>query len=157
MGKTPKHAVKLGVATYGLDNIRNILAVSRHAKTEAIRASERKMIEYLRLKSPVKTGQFRGMWDAYGLVWHRDDAIEMVADVRIRNMAHDQINGAPIYYGGKIVAEGWRDRHGRSHARDIPRAKIAGTKVFLDVLGQKIDKNLTETKKNARKRDKKLR
>lgn len=148
MGSSPKHSSKIGVRTYGLETVTDVLMLPRSERVKAIEAANKVMLDYLRVKSPVRTGMFRSSWESIGINIVRDDESESIIDNHIRNMARD---GPGLYYGGKIVSPGFRDRRGYPHDRDIPRAKIAAEKEYLRVLGDKIGKNLREVKKKSRK------
>lgn len=161
MASSPHHSVKFGVKTYGLDAITKVLQLSRDRKMAAVFAADKRNIEYLREKSPVRTGQFKHSWETYGHIIQGESEHEFVVDSRVRNVAHRMIpikNPKSIcYYAGYVVAPEFRDRRGYPHSRDIPRAKIAATKAFSEAISKEIGVNLAELKKTARKKDPNLR
>ena len=161
MASSPHHSVKFGVKTYGLDAISKVLQLSRDRKMKAVFAADKRNIEYLREKSPVRTGQFKHSWETYGHIIQGESEHEFVVDSRVRNLAHRMIPiknpTTSIYYAGYVVAPNFRDRHGYPHSRDIPRAKIAATKAFSEAISKEIGVNLAELKKTARKKDPNLR
>lgn len=168
MASAPHHSVKFGVKTYGLDAISKVLQLSRDRKMAAVFAADKRNIEYLREKSPVRTGQFKHSWETYGHIIQGDSEHEFVVDSRVRNLAHRMIPlknpSGPAerarsitYYAGYVVAPEFRDLRGYPHSRDIPRAKIAATKAFSEAISKEIGVNLAELKKTARKKDPNLR
>lgn len=161
MASAPHHSVKFGVKTYGLDAISKVLQLSRDRKMAAVFAADKRNIEYLREKSPVRTGQFKHSWETYGHIIQGESEHEFVVDSRVRNLAHRMIPiknpNSIIYYAGYVVAPEFRDRRGYPHSRDIPRAKIAATKAFSEAISKEIGVNLAELKKTARKKDPNLR
>ena len=168
MASAPHHSVKFGVKTYGLDAISKVLQLPRDRKMKAVFAADKRNIEYLREKSPVRTGQFKHSWETYGHIIQGESEHEFVVDSRVRNLAHRMIPiknpngpakqaGSITYYAGYVVAPEFRDRRGYPHSRDIPRAKIAATKAFSEAISKEIGVNLAELKKTARKKDPNLR
>ena len=161
MASAPHHSVKFGVKTYGLDAISKVLQLSRDRKMAAVFAADKRNIEYLREKSPVRTGQFKHSWETYGHIIQGESEHEFVVDSRVRNLSHRMIPiknpNSIIYYAGYVVAPEFRDRRGYPHSRDIPRAKIAATKAFSEAISKEIGVNLAELKKTARKKDPNLR
>ena len=168
MASSPHHSVKFGVKTYGLDAISKVLQLPRDRKMKAVFAADKRNIEYLREKSPVRTGQFKQSWETYGHIIQGESEHEFVVDSRVRNLAHRMVPiknsngpakraGSITYYAGYVVAPEFRDRRGYPHSRDIPRAKIAATKVFSEAISKEIGVNLAELKKTARKKDPNLR
>lgn len=168
MASSPHHSVKFGVKTYGLDAISKVLQLSRDRKMAAVFAADKRNIEYLREKSPVRTGQFKHSWETYGHIIQGESEHEFVVDSRVRNLAHRMIPiknpngpakraGSITYYAGYVVAPEFRDLRGYPHSRDIPRAKIAATKAFSEAISKEIGVNLAELKKTARKKDPNLR
>ena len=161
MASAPHHSVKFGVKTYGLDAISKVLQLSRDRKMAAVFAADKRNIEYLREKSPVRTGQFKHSWDTYGHIIQGESEHEFVVDSRVRNLAHRIIPiknpNSICYYAGYVVAPEFRDLRGYPHSRDIPRAKIAATKAFSEAISKEIGVNLAELKKTARKKDPNLR
>ena len=168
MASAPHHSVKFGVKTYGLDAISKVLQLPRDRKMKAVFAADKRNIEYLREKSPVRTGQYKQSWETYGHIIQGESEHEFVVDSRVRNLAHRMIPiknpngpakqaGSITYYAGYVVAPEFRDRRGYPHSRDIPRAKIAATKAFSEAISKEIGVNLAELKKTARKKDPNLR
>lgn len=161
MASAPHHSVKFGVKTYGLDAISKVLQLSRDRKMAAVFAADKRNIEYLREKSPVRTGQFKHSWETYGHIIQGESEHEFVVDSRVRNIAHRMIPiknpNSICYYASYVVAPKFRDRRGYPHSRDIPRAKIAATKAFSEAISKEIGVNLAELKKTARKKDPNLR
>ena len=184
MASAPHHSVKFGVKTYGLDAISKVLQLPRDRKMKAVFAADKRNIEYLREKSPVRTGQYKQSWETYGHIIQGESEHEFVVDSRVRNLAHRMIPiknpngpakqagygpakqagygpanqaGSINYYAGYVVAPEFRDSRGYPHSRDIPRAKIAATKAFSEAISKEIGVNLAELKKTARKKDPNLR